>query len=54
MNLSALSDELAQVWTKKKDFWAEIDRMVPWGEWIALIQSCYYKGERGKKPYDLE
>ena len=37
MSLSALSDELAQVRTKKKEFLAQIDRIVPWGEWIALI-----------------
>ena len=54
MSLSALSDELSQVWTKKREFLAEIDRIVPWGEWISLIRPCYYKGERGNKPYDLE
>lgn len=54
MSLSALSDELAQVRTKKKEFLEEINRIVPWGEWINLIQPCYYKGERGNKPYDLE
>ena len=54
MSLSALSDELTQVRTKKREFLAEIDRIVPWGEWISLIRSCYYKGERGNKPYDLE
>ena len=54
ISLSALNDELAQVRTKKKEFLAQIDRIVPWGEWIALIQPCYYKGERGNKPYDLE
>ena len=45
MSLSALSDELAQVRTKKKEFFAKIDRIIPWGEWIALIRSCCYKGE---------
>lgn len=54
MSLSALSDELAQVCTKKKEFLAKIDRIVPWGEWIQLIRPCYYKGDRGNKPYDLE
>ena len=54
MSLSALSDELAQVRTKKKEFLAQIDRIIPWGEWIALIRPCYYKGERGNKLYDLE
>ena len=54
MSLSAFTDELAQVRTKKKEFLEQINRIIPWGEWIALIQPCYYKGERGNKPYDLE
>jgi transposase, IS5 family len=54
MSLSSLSDELAQVRTKKKEFLGQIERIVPWGEWISIIKPCYYKGERGNKPYDLE
>ena len=54
MGLPAPSDELAQVRTKKKEFLAQIDRIIPWGKWIALMRPCYYKGERGNKPYDLE
>ncbi len=54
ITLSALSDELAQVKTKKKEFLAQIERIIPWGEWVSIIQPCYYKGERGNKPYDLE
>ena len=54
LSLSAFTDELAQVRTKKKEFLEQINRIIPWGEWITLIQPCYYKGERGNKPYDLE
>lgn len=54
LSLSALSDELSQVRTKKREFLAEIDRIVPWGKWISIIKPYYYKGERGNKPYDLE
>jgi transposase, IS5 family len=54
ITLSALSDELAQVKTRKKEFLAQIERIVPWCEWVAVIQPCYYKGERGNKPYDLK
>ena len=54
MTISAFSDELAQVRTKKKEFLAQIDRIIPWGKWIALMRPCYYKGEGGNKPYDLE
>ena len=54
MTISAFSDELAQVRTKKKEFLSQIERIVPWKEWLAMIQPCYYKGERGNKPYPLE
>ena len=33
---------------------SQIERIVPWGEWLTLIRPYYYKGERGNKPYDLE
>jgi IS5 family transposase len=32
----------------------QIERIVPWGEWVAMIKPHYYKGERGNKPYELE
>ena len=51
MSLSALSDELAQVRTKKKHF---LHRIIPWGEWAAIIQPRCYKRERGNKLYPLE
>ena len=54
ITLSAFSDELANVRTKKKEFLAQIERIVPWSEWITEIKPSYYKGERGNKPYDLE
>ena len=54
ISLSSLEDELSQVRTKKKEFLEQIERIVPWNEWVAMIKPCYYKGERGNKPYDLE
>lgn len=53
LTMTAFSDELANVRTHKK-FLAQIERIIPWGEWIALIKPHYYKGERGSGPYDLE
>lgn len=44
MTISAFSDELAQVRTKKKEFLSQIERIVPWKEWLAMIQPCYYTG----------
>ena len=54
ISMSALQDELAHVGTKKKEFLAQIERIIPWEEWISIIRPCYYKGERGNKPYELE
>lgn len=54
MSLSSLSDELAQAKTKKKEFLEQMDRIIPWSEWIGIIKPYYYKGERGNKPYELE
>ena len=54
LSLSALSDELSQVLTKKREFLDEIERIVPWEKWVSIIKPYYYKGERGNKPYDLE
>ena len=54
LSLSALSDELSQVRTKKREFLDEIERIVPWEKLISIIKPHYYKGERGNKPYGLE
>jgi len=54
ITLSAISDELAQAKTKKKEFLGQIERIVPWKEWQEEIEPWYYKGERGNKPYELE
>jgi len=54
LTLSALSDELAQAKTKKKEFLNQIERIIPWSEWLEIIKPHYYKGERGNRPYDME
>ena len=42
ISLSYLSDELAQVRTKKKEFLEQIEQIIPWEEWEAIIRPCYY------------
>ena len=54
MSLSGLLDELSQARTKKKEFLEQMDRLIPWGKWVEEIKPCYYKGERGNKPYGIE
>lgn len=47
-------DELSQARTKKKEFLEQMDGLIPWGKWVEEIRPCYYKGERGNKPYEIE
>ena len=54
ITLNAISDELAQAKTKKKEFLTQIERIVPWEEWEGIIEPHYYKGERGNKLFSLE
>ena len=50
LSLSALSDELSQVRTKKREFLAEIDRIVPWEKWISIIKPYYSKESAATSP----
>ena len=54
ISLSGLSDELAQARTRKKEFLEQMNRIIPWLEWMGIIRPHYYKGERGNKPFELE
>ena len=50
MTISAFSDELAQVRTKKKAFLDQIERIVPWKEWLAMIQPAITKESAATNP----
>ena len=54
LTMSLISDELGQASTKKKEFLGIMEKLIPWSEWVGIVQPYYYKGERGNKPYDLE
>jgi len=54
ITLSALTDELGQAKTRKKEFLEQMDGIIPWDEWLGIITPHYYKGARGNKPFDLE
>ncbi len=54
ITFSNIMDELAQIKTSKKEFLEKIEGIILWNEWIEIIKPCYYKGERGNKPCDLE
>ena len=48
MKVSEWRDELAQMRTNKKEFLERMERLIPWGEWKAIIEPHYYKLNSGK------
>ena len=38
LSMSFVRDELAEVKTNKTTFLAQMDRLVPWGEWVKMIE----------------
>ena len=54
MSMSFFTDELAHATTRKQVFLEQMDRLIPWAKWVAIIEPYYYKGERGNKPYPLD
>ncbi len=40
--------------TKRGGFLNSMDRIIPWGHWIGIIQPYYYNNKRGHKPIDIE
>ena len=35
--------------TKKEDFLDSMDEIIPWKDWIALIEPCYYNNTKGRR-----
>lgn len=54
MTLAELNDELGAARTNKKEFLDKLESIIPWDNFIKIIQPSYYKGELGNKPYPLE
>ena len=40
--------------TRREKFLSDLDRLVPWSQFVALIEPHYYRGERGRPPVGLE
>lgn len=40
--------------TKREAFLLKMDGMIPWKKWVAIIEECYPKGERGRPPIGAE
>lgn len=40
--------------TRREDFLDTMNEIIPWEEWIALIQPYYFEGKRGRPPVGIE
>jgi IS5 family transposase len=40
--------------TRREEFLAEMDRIVPWDKLVSVVEPYYYTGERGRPPVGLE
>lgn len=40
--------------TKREEYLEIMEEIIPWEEWIGLIQPLYYKGKRGRPPRGIE
>lgn len=54
MNFTDLEFAQRRHKTKKERFLEQMDKVVPWSAWIALIQPFYPDGRRGRKPQEIE
>ena len=45
MTMSLISDELGQASSKKKEFLGIMEKLIPWSQWVGIVQPHYYKGE---------
>ena len=40
--------------TKREEFLEIMDEIIPWGEWVGVIEPYYPKGKRGRPPMVIE
>lgn len=40
--------------TKREEFLDIMNDIIPWDEWVGLIQRLYFKGRRGRPPRGIE
>ena len=40
--------------TKREEFLDIMDEIIPWDEWVVLIQPYYFSGKRGRPPMGIE
>ena len=40
--------------TKKEKFLSQMESIIPWADWVAMVRPYYPKGKRGRRPKEIE
>lgn len=40
--------------TKREEFPEKMESVIPWGEWVEIIEPYYPDGKRGRRPQSIE
>lgn len=40
--------------TKREKFLDEMDKIIPWSDWVKIIEPSYYEGKQGRPPHGIE
>ena len=40
--------------TKRENFLNSMNEIIPWSQWVEMVRPHYPKGDRGRKPLEIE
>ena len=54
LQTTLFGDSFQSAKTNKKQFLEKMDSLIPWQDWVSMIDPIYYEGKVGQKPYPIE
>ena len=54
LQTTLFGDAFPSATTNKKQFLEKMDSLIPWQDWVSIIDPIYYEGKVGQKPYPIE
>ena len=54
LQTTLFGDAFQSAKTNKRQFLEKMDSLIPWQDWVSIIEPIYYEGVVGQKPYPIE
>ena len=54
LQTTLFGDAFQSAKTNKRQFLEKMDSLIPWQDWVSIIEPIYYEGVVGQKPYSIE